>query len=72
MKINQEAINWASLCRMQSLDELWMEEDSEVAEHLYYNSFPNKVDERVKVKIPPISDPAQVSKAIPTKSHLED
>uniref|UniRef100_A0A8C7E6U5 SHC adaptor protein 3 n=1 Tax=Naja naja TaxID=35670 RepID=A0A8C7E6U5_NAJNA len=47
--------------RMQSLDELWMEEDSEVAEHPYYNSFPNKVDERVKVKIPPISDPAQVT-----------
>lgn len=52
---------------MQSLDELWMEEDSEVAEHPYYNSFPNKVDERVKVKIPPISDPTQVSKAIPMK-----
>uniref|UniRef100_A0A670Z7S5 SHC adaptor protein 3 n=1 Tax=Pseudonaja textilis TaxID=8673 RepID=A0A670Z7S5_PSETE len=47
--------------RMQSLDELWMEEDSEVAEHPYYNSFPNKVDDRVKIKIPPISDPAQVT-----------
>lgn len=74
MKINQEAINRASLCRMQSLDELWMEEDNEVAEHPYYNNFPNKthptgglVDERVKVKIPPISDPAQVSKAVPMK-----
>ncbi|XP_063151308.1 SHC-transforming protein 3 [Candoia aspera] len=57
--------------RMQSLDELWMEEDSEVAEHPYYNSFPNKVhstgglmDERVKVKIPPISDPAQSESAM--------
>ncbi|KAG8130747.1 hypothetical protein E2320_017330 [Naja naja] len=50
--------------RMQSLDELWMEEDSEVAEHPYYNSFPNKVDERVKVKIPPISDPAQSASAL--------
>uniref|UniRef100_A0A8C5RYY9 SHC adaptor protein 3 n=1 Tax=Laticauda laticaudata TaxID=8630 RepID=A0A8C5RYY9_LATLA len=46
---------------MQSLDELWMEEDSEVAEHPYYNSFPNKVDERVKIKIPSISDPSQVT-----------
>ncbi|XP_070592392.1 SHC-transforming protein 3 [Erythrolamprus reginae] len=50
--------------RMQSLDELWMEEDSEVAEHPYYNSFPNKVDERVKVKIPPLSDPAQSASAL--------
>ncbi|XP_026559717.1 SHC-transforming protein 3 [Pseudonaja textilis] len=50
--------------RMQSLDELWMEEDSEVAEHPYYNSFPNKVDDRVKIKIPPISDPAQSASAL--------
>ena len=55
--------------RMQSLDELWMEEDVEPAEHPYYNSIPNKippigglVDARLKAKVP-VSDSAQVGKS---------
>ncbi|XP_072848471.1 SHC-transforming protein 3 [Pogona vitticeps] len=55
--------------RMQSLDELWMEEDVEPAEHPYYNSIPNKippigglVDARLKAKVP-VSDSAQSASA---------
>ncbi|XP_042309823.1 SHC-transforming protein 3 isoform X2 [Sceloporus undulatus] len=52
--------------RMQSLDELWVEEDGEPMEHPYYNSIPNKippagglVDVRLKTKVPSVSDYAQ-------------
>lgn len=52
---------------MQSLDELWLEEDSEATEHPYYNSIPNKVpptggmvDMRLKAKFPSVSDDVQV------------
>uniref|UniRef100_A0A8D0GYG5 PID domain-containing protein n=1 Tax=Sphenodon punctatus TaxID=8508 RepID=A0A8D0GYG5_SPHPU len=45
--------------RMQSLDEPWMEEDGEAAEHPYYNSVPNKtpptggvIDARLKARLP--------------------
>ncbi|KAJ7335618.1 hypothetical protein JRQ81_013559 [Phrynocephalus forsythii] len=57
--------------RMQSLDELWMEEDGEPAEHPYYNSIPNKippigglVDARLKAKGPSVSDTAQSTLAM--------
>ncbi|XP_060618021.2 SHC-transforming protein 3 isoform X1 [Anolis sagrei] len=57
--------------RMQSLDELWMEEDGEPAENPYYNSVPNKipptgglVDVRVKAKLPCVSDSAQSASAM--------
>ncbi|XP_060136104.1 SHC-transforming protein 3 [Zootoca vivipara] len=58
--------------RMQSLDELWMEEDVEAApEHPYYNNIPNKipptgglVDARLKAKLPSVSDPTQSASAM--------
>lgn len=57
--------------RLQSLDELWVEEDGEATEHPYYNSIPNKipptgglVDARLKAKLPSVSDIAQVGKPI--------
>ncbi|XP_065596644.1 SHC-transforming protein 3 [Cyrtonyx montezumae] len=53
--------------RMQSFDEPWMEEESEAAEHPYYNNIPNKIpppggfiDTRLKAKIPTAADTAQV------------
>ncbi|XP_066472349.1 SHC-transforming protein 3 [Tiliqua scincoides] len=56
--------------RMQSLDELWVEEDGEATEHLYYNSIPNKipptgglVDARLKSRLPSVSDIAQSASA---------
>ncbi|XP_054843643.1 SHC-transforming protein 3 [Eublepharis macularius] len=52
--------------RMQSLDELWLEDDGEATEHPYYNSIPNKipptggmVDARLKARGPSISDEVQ-------------
>ncbi|XP_053264136.1 SHC-transforming protein 3 isoform X1 [Podarcis raffonei] len=58
--------------RMQSLDELWMEEDVEAAaEHPYYNNIPNKipptgglVDARLRAKLPSVSDPTQSASAM--------
>ncbi|CAI5787011.1 SHC-transforming protein 3 [Podarcis lilfordi] len=58
--------------RMQSLDELWMEEDVEAAaEHPYYNNIPNKipptgglVDARIRAKLPSVSDPTQSASAM--------
>ncbi|XP_061482082.1 SHC-transforming protein 3 isoform X2 [Rhineura floridana] len=58
--------------RMQSLDELWMEEDGEAAaEHPYYNNIPNKipptgglVGARLKAKFPSVSDPTQSASAM--------
>uniref|UniRef100_A0A8D2JG47 SHC adaptor protein 3 n=1 Tax=Varanus komodoensis TaxID=61221 RepID=A0A8D2JG47_VARKO len=57
--------------RMQSMDELWMEEEGEATEHPYYNSIPNKipptgglVDARLKAKLPSISDPPQSTSAM--------
>ncbi|XP_040397105.1 SHC-transforming protein 3 isoform X2 [Cygnus olor] len=52
--------------RVQSFDESWMEEESEVAEHPYYNNIPNKmpppggfIDARLKARIPTAADTAQ-------------
>ncbi|XP_053155479.1 SHC-transforming protein 3 isoform X3 [Hemicordylus capensis] len=57
--------------RMQSLDEVWMEEDGEAPEHLYYNSIPNKipptgglVDARLKAKVSSVSDTTQSASAM--------
>ncbi|XP_028604666.2 SHC-transforming protein 3 isoform X1 [Podarcis muralis] len=58
--------------RMQSLDELWMEEDVEAAaEHPYYNNIPNKipptgglVDARLRAKLSSVSDPTQSASAM--------
>ncbi|XP_077200624.1 SHC-transforming protein 3 isoform X1 [Paroedura picta] len=57
--------------RMQSLDELWLEEEGEATEHPYYNSIPNKmpptggmVDVRLKAKFPSVSDDAQSASAM--------
>lgn len=54
--------------RMQSFDELWMEEDNEAIEHPYYNNIPNKMpppvgflDARLKARLPTAADTAQVS-----------
>uniref|UniRef100_A0A8B9QTL0 PID domain-containing protein n=1 Tax=Anas platyrhynchos TaxID=8839 RepID=A0A8B9QTL0_ANAPL len=53
--------------RVQSFDESWMEEESEAAEHPYYNNIPNKmpppggfIDARLKARIPTAADTAQV------------
>uniref|UniRef100_A0ACB8EQS8 SHC-transforming protein 3 n=1 Tax=Sphaerodactylus townsendi TaxID=933632 RepID=A0ACB8EQS8_9SAUR len=57
--------------RMQSLDELWLEEDGEATEHPYYNSIPNKmpptggmVDVRLKAMLPSVSDELQSASAM--------
>uniref|UniRef100_A0A8B9BC15 SHC adaptor protein 3 n=1 Tax=Anser brachyrhynchus TaxID=132585 RepID=A0A8B9BC15_9AVES len=54
--------------RVQSFDESWMEEESEAAEHPYYNNIPNKmpppggfIDARLKARIATAADTAQVS-----------
>uniref|UniRef100_A0A8B9BC58 SHC adaptor protein 3 n=1 Tax=Anser brachyrhynchus TaxID=132585 RepID=A0A8B9BC58_9AVES len=53
--------------RVQSFDESWMEEESEAAEHPYYNNIPNKmpppggfIDARLKARIATAADTAQV------------
>ncbi|XP_035165236.1 SHC-transforming protein 3 isoform X1 [Oxyura jamaicensis] len=52
--------------RVQSFDESWMEEESEAAEHPYYNNIPNKmpppggfIDARLKARIPTAADTVQ-------------
>ncbi|OXB62590.1 hypothetical protein ASZ78_009375, partial [Callipepla squamata] len=57
--------------RMQSFDEPWMEEESEAAEHPYYNNIPNKIpppggfiDTRLKAKIPTAADTAQFAAGV--------
>ncbi|NWX33635.1 SHC3 protein, partial [Notiomystis cincta] len=52
--------------RMQSFEDPWPEEESEAAEHAYYNNIPNKIpppggflDARLKTRLPAAADAAQ-------------